>query len=182
MISPNHHTRNGGFTLTEVLVFGVMLMIIVNAGVRISLSASRIGAINTLAKDRLIATQTLDTAFRDAVRGASGMLDSAGAYHTSENVVILRLHDDNHIRVVGTALHPKQFSVLDMELRDGVWELTDLRNQSIPINNVRIVPAADSSLLQLEYEVKPERGERMRDPMTHTVLANMQCSPVEVAP
>jgi len=172
----HNQKNNSGWTLVEMLVYGVLLMVIVNAGMKLSISAARISAVNALAKDRLLAVQDIDSAFRNAVRGASGVLEGAGKYNSSESVAVLRLGNDAHVRVLGAVFAPDQFSVLDLERVDGDWTIADMHSHSLPLENIRVSQAADTAapnLFELRYRVKEERGERVRTGMSHRVLAAM---------
>lgn len=119
--------NNCGYTLVEALTTGTVVIILITICLKLYISFDHL----RFRADEVLMTQSrvaeLDSSFRKTLREPASLVDSFQQFNSSESLLILRHADGKTVSLVGAALNPEEFSVMQWRLIDNQWEISGLK-------------------------------------------------------
>jgi len=174
----------GGFTILELLIVIALLAPLGMLSGRLYVSTSRLHEAQMQSLDRLLMVQEIEREFREAVRGATGVLDSIGPFVRGESVLILDGPTElgagarTVFHLIGDARHLVKTTFVPVAT--GGWEQRD-ETYALAVKGLSFAFQPGERHVTLHFRARLDAGERRRWTPGTTVVAALRGAG-EIAP
>jgi len=166
--------NNAGHNLFEVLVVMVLTIVFLNLGMKLFISASQLGAYNTLHLGRASGLAEIQRQFRSAVREGLGPVDQVAQYSAGPELLIFQLPDDGAAaRYCLWGTFGEEHQLVRYILRQEGSELVaeSYRRFAYPADAVHFSLSENGRGASLAFSLRRDRGEREYEVPRHTIYA-----------
>lgn len=161
--------RIGGYSLLEMLVSCVMLIMLVNVCLMSYVSFNRIRKSGETTVDINMRIAEIETAFRKSVRGSARTRDSFGDHQSSESLLILESRGGDVVSLLGVLDEGEEFAEFRCSRDGSEWRVDFIKYHSLGDAEYRFDTTGDRGV-QLTVNVDNE-GRRNTVSATNTFLA-----------
>ena len=155
-IHPKPFRNQGGYSLLEVLVAGVILIVILNICLSLFISFNRLRHAGEDILDAVAQTITLEDEFRTTLRTAIALPASFKDFQASSNLLIVQHKNGKEMALLGNLISPDTFSIVHWKQINDTWIIRKIISCELKITQVEFQRIKDS-LLKLSISIDNEQ-------------------------
>ncbi len=171
--------RRAGLSLVEVLMSVMIITMILTTFGKVFVSSVQLSALNALSLDRVLAASEVRREFTALVRASHGVAPRVGNHETGQDRIVLRMPSaDGPARyaVFGAIRGDNRLSRMDLVDDGGTFQIERLQTYALrvaePVFTVAPPQRGGAVRISLEFQLRPDDGERMPRPMKHHCIAS----------
>lgn len=170
--------RQSGLSLFEVLMSVALLTIFLTLFGKVFVNSMQLSALNAQTLDRMLAASEIREEFTALVRASEGVAPGVGIHETGRDRIVLRMPATDGAAcfvVLGSISREDRLSRMDVVANGEQYEVAHFQNYALPVAEIAfaVTPAAagGAACVSLDFQARPDAGERMPQPMRHRCIA-----------